>query len=253
MKKLNNVLNLILPLTGIIAIILIWSISAFTLKDEIVLPSVIDTLKGTFNLFLDDYFYLAFFGTLLRTLIAFLVAFLVATVLSILTTKFIRAKKIVAPIIAIIRAFPTIAMVLWVSLFTPATIAPMIVTGVVVLPTLYSSVSQAFLDIDGDLVKMCRLYNVQEKTILKKVILPPLLPKFAEICGSGFALNLKLMVAAEIIAETGKSLGILMRTKKVYFETAELLALVIIVIVTAIVIEKLFLLLAKGVKKWQTS
>ena len=95
--------------------------------------------------------------------------------------------------------------------------------------------------------------KVDEKTIAKQVILPPLLPKFYEICGTGFSLNLKLMVAAEIIAETGKSLGILMRTKKVYFETAELLALVIVVILTAIIIEKLFSLLAKGVKKWQTS
>ena len=250
MKKFNKILNLILPITGVVAIVLVWSISALILNDEIVLPSVIETFKGVFNLFADEYFYLAFLGTLLRTFIAFLVAFLVSTVLSMLTTKFLRAKKIVAPIVAIIRAFPTIAMVLWVSLFTPSNVAPMIVTGVVVLPTLYTSVSQAFLDIDGDLVKMCRLYKVKETTIVKKVILPPLLPKFAEICGSGFALNLKLMVAAEIIAETGKSLGILMRTKKVYFETAELLALVIIVILTAIVIEKLFSLLAKGVKKW---
>lgn len=251
MKKFNFLLNLILPLIGVVSLVVIWGVSAILLGDEIVLPKVSSTLKALVYKLGESAFYRAFVATLVRTLVAFLVAFVVATVLSILTYCSKKASKILAPIIAIIRAFPTIAMVLWVVLWTNSSIAPMIVTGVVVLPTLFVSVSQALADIDRGLIVMCKTYGVSRSDTLKKVVLPPLLPKLAEVAGSGFSLNLKLMVAAEIIAQTGRSLGILMQIEKVNFETAGLLALVIITVVTGIVVEYFVKFLARGLVKWK--
>lgn len=251
MKKLNLLLNLILPLLGVLALFLVWGVSATILDDPIVLPKISATVKSLFKKLGSANFYTAFGGTLLRVLIAFLGSFIVATVLSILTTTSSKIKKAIMPLIAIIRAFPTIAMVLWVVLWTNSSVAPMLVTAVVVLPTLYTSVSQALADIDGELLTMCKTYGVSKVDTLKKVILPPLLPKLAEIAGSGFSLNLKLMVAAEIIAQTGKSLGILMQIEKVNFETAGLLALVIVTVVTGLVIEYLVKFLARRFRKWK--
>ena len=252
MKKINFVLNLILPCLGVFAVVLIWGVCATILDDAIVLPAVSATVNSLFNKLGSVEFYRAFCGTLGRTFFAFLGSFTLATVLSILTVRSIKIRKITTPLIAIIRAFPTIAMVLWVILWTNSSIAPMIVTGVVVLPTLYTSVSQAISDIDKELLAMCKTYGVSKCDTLKKVVLPPLLPKLAEIAGSGFSLNLKLMVAGEVIAQTGKSLGILMQIEKVNFETAGLLALVIVTIVTGLFVEYSVKFLVRRFWKWRT-
>ena len=84
---------------------------------------------------------------------------------------------------------------------------------------------------------MLNFYKVSKKTQFSRYIIPTIIPSLIETIGSGLALNIKLMVAAEVIAGTAKSIGQLMNQAKVYFETANLFALVIIVIVVAVGIE----------------
>lgn len=251
MKKGMKIFSAVLPLITVALIFALWALLANSLDDEIVLPTVKDTVGEFFALFKSKDFYAAYGNTLLRTVIAFAVSFIIAFVLAYVGFRFEPVKKAIEPIIRIIRSFPTIAMVLWLALFVSSEVAPIIVTSFVVLPTLYASVSEELNGVDVKLIEMCEVFNVKKSETLKKVILPPLLERTVSLCGSGISLNLKLMVAAETLAETPRVIGFLMKQSKFDFNTARLLGLVLVSVLTAVVIEAVFLFIAGRLRRWK--
>ena len=78
--------------------------------------------------------------------------------------------------------------------------------------------------------------------------IPIILPTVVVVIGSGISLNIKLMVAAEVLSQTVNSLGLLMQQSKIYFETATLFALVITSIISGIIIESVGNFIAKKLR-----
>lgn len=234
-----------LPLISILCIILIWIVAAAVAGSKYILPTPIETLKALGGLFASAGFYAAFFGTLLRTFIAFLISFALAVATAVAAYKSERAKKLFKPIISIIRALPTIAVVLLLLVWTNSRVAPMIVTTLVVFPTLYDNLYAALCGIDEELTEMCLSFGVSKSKTFKKVIFPQISSEFISAAGSGLTLNLKLMVAAEVISQTARSMGFLLSTSKAYFEIPEMIALVLITVVTGLVFDAVFGLLSK--------
>ena len=244
-KTQNKVLNIFLPIITVAAIVLLWAVAA-KIADKDYLPSVGETLVATVKLFLGTgayesaVFYRAFFGTLLRSVIAFFISFALAFILALCAYKSEKAKRAFKPLIVIIRALPTIAVVLLLVLWTNSRIAPIIVTFLVVFPTLYNNLYAALMGIDKDLNEMCKVFGVSEKKRLKKVVFPQIAPEFITSAGTGLTLNLKLMVAAEVLAQTARSMGYLLNNSNSYFEYPTMLALVLITVITGLIIEWTF-------------
>ena len=240
MKKRDKILNLILPIGTVLAIFCFWYIASISLDNEYLLPSVKDTVKKVFALFGSEKFYLAFLSTLLRSLVAFIFSFILALVLSAIARKSPHAKKIIAPVISITRALPTIAVVLLLLFWTNSLVAPVIVTMLVLFPTVYTQFESAFFSLDNTVIEASRVDGANETKVLLFIELPQIMPSIYNVIGSGISLNFKLMVAAEVIAQTANSIGYLLNTSKVYFEIAEMLAIVIVAIIFGVIIEKIF-------------
>ena len=236
-KKANLLLSVLVPIITVLCIIIVWHIVATKTGDEIILPTPLSTLKKTAGLLIDGRFYKAFGLTLLRSVIAFLVSFALAFSLAILSKLNGVVKKVVRTIVPLIRSLPTIAIVLLLLLWTTSQIAPVIVTLLVVLPTTYTTLCEALEEVDYSLIEMCKTYGISKKRIVFEVYIPIILPTVLATIGSGLALNLKLMVAAEVLSQTVNSLGLLMNQSKIYFETATLLALVSLSVITGLVFE----------------
>lgn len=236
-KKSNLILNLILPILTILGIFLIWFFASIIVNEEIILPTPIDTIKELFRLFGEKVFWVGIGGTLIRSFVAFTSSFIIASGLALLTKYSKVGKSIIAIIVSIIRALPTIAVILLLLLWTNSKVASIIVTMIVILPTIYNSQLQGLNVIDPEILEMFKVYGVSKKVQFKKYILPQVTPPMIETIGSGLSLNIKLIVASEVIASVGRSIGQLMNESKVYFETAQLFALVLIIIVIAVIIE----------------
>ena len=82
-----------------------------------------------------------------------------------------------------------------------------------------------------------------------KVVVPQILPAFISAAGAGIALNLKLMVAAEVLSQTANSMGYLLNTAKIYFEISTMIALVLFTVITGLIIESLFKFFSKKAAK----
>lgn len=249
MKKQDKLLNALLPFLTVAVIFGLWGLAAAKVDSEYVLPTVGDTFAALWELLKSAEFYRAYFGTLLRSIFAFAIAFSLAFIAAFVAYKCDKAKRALKPLIVIIRALPTIAVVLLLVLWTSSFVAPVIVTFLVVFPTLYNNLYAALCGIDKDLNEMCKVFGVSNKKRLTKVVFPQIAPEFIMSAGAGLTLNLKLMVAAEVLAQTARSMGYLLNTSKIYFEISTMLALVLITVITGLIIEFLFSFWAKKAVK----
>ena len=250
-NKNTKFINLIPTVISIICLILVWSLASVAVDDEQILPSFFDTVKTFFSLFTYAEFYTSYFGTLLRSVISFLISFLLSLVLVWLFQKHKMIKKFVEPIMAIIRVLPTIAVVLLLVLWTNTFVAPIIVTILVVLPTTFINLSNAFNSVDSDAVKMAEFFSVSKRDILLKVQLPQIAPALYSSIGAGLSLNLKLMVAAEVLAFTASSIGNFIYLANLYDQTITMMALVLSVVISGLIIELIFSLFSKKAGEWQ--
>ncbi len=252
--KVNKWLNLILPVVSIIAVIVVWVIAWLITGSEYILPSVSGTLAAFFELFGSGKFYPAFAMTLLRSLIAFAVSFLLAFLLALLSKKSDKAERVLSPIISIIRALPTIAIVLLLLFWTNSNVAPIVVTSLVVFPTTYTGVRNVLDSVDEEAILACKVFGVSKREIFYKVRLPQITPPALKLIGSGLSLNIKLMVAAEVLSATPKSLGNMLNFA--YYNSLDLgvvsmLALVLVVVIIGVTIEGAFNILSRKSGAWK--
>lgn len=250
MKK-DKILNLLLPLLTVGCILIIWSVFARVIDNQFLLPNLKLTFTSLITLFGSGEFYLAFVYTLLRSVVAFIVSFILATTLALIGNANQTIKRVIKILISICRALPTIAVVLLLLFWTNSQVAPVIVTMLVVLPTVYTNVDNSLNEIDKDQLEMCKLFNVDKKVVLTKVKIPQIAPSMVNTIGSGLSLNLKLMVAAEVLSQTANSLGYMLNTSKVYFEIAMMIAIVLVTVILGIVIESAFSKLSERLGKWK--
>lgn len=253
-NKTHKILSLILPLITIGCIIVIWSVASKIVDSKYVLPSVPETFNALISLLFgknSNTFYLSFLLTLVRTIIAFILSFAISFILAYVSKKHPLSLKVISPLISITRALPTIAVVLLLLLWTNSFVAPIIVTMLVVMPTLYTNVYNSLCSVDNELLEMCAFFGVDKAKTFKKVQVPLIMPSMLLSVGSGFALNLKLMVAAEVLAATANSIGYQLSYANYNLEIATMIALVLITIIVAVLVEFVFSILSKKVGKWK--
>ena len=251
MKNNSKILNKILPFLTIGAIFLLWEAASIIIGSEYILPTVEQTFKSFLELFGKKEFYIALEFTLLRSLIAFLISFVIGFLFAFLRSRLPILSKIVEPLMAILRSLPTIAVILLLLFWTNSKIAPIVVTTLVVLPTSYTHLTTAFESVEIGSIEAAKVDGANGKQIFAFIEFPQIAPHFYKSIGSGISLNFKLMVAAEVLAQTAKSIGQMLNSSKVYFEIAEMTALVVVSVAIGVIIEFIFNKISEKSSEWK--
>ena len=247
MKTNEKILNLILPIITVIAILVLWTMASIIIGSEYILPSVKDTALSMLGLLNSAKFLFAFLMTLLRSLIAFAISFSLGFIMAILSQKVKYVERIVLTLISILRALPTLAVIILLLLWTSNQVAPIVVTMLVVLPTCYTHLKSAMESVDRTVLEAGRIDGANNLQLFTKVEFPQIAPAFFSAIGSGISLNFKLMVAAEVISATIKSLGNLLNNANYNGDVAGMLAMVCLAVIFGILVEFIFNIISKKV------
>ncbi len=250
MKK-DKLLNLILSLITLSCLLLIWAMGAVVTDSEYILPSISLTLRNVIILFGSGKFYTALFFTITRSAISFLLSFAVSAVFAFLANKSKVAERLILPLISIIRALPTLAVILLLLFWTNRQVAPVVVTMLVVMPTTYTHLKSALAAVEKTSVEAGKVDGADRKNLFFKIELPQIAPSVYSAVGSGLSLNLKLMVAAEVISATAKSLGTMLNRASFGAQVAEMLAIVLVVLALGLIIEFCFNKLSEKSSSWK--
>lgn len=221
----------------------VWYIASSVAGNEFILPTPKTTIKRFFEILSDGEFYLTLSSTLGRSFLAFLISLVGGLILAILSVIFPPLKNFLSPLVSVLRALPTMAVVLLLVIWAGATTAPIYVTIMVILPTLYSGLYDAIVGVDEQLVEACKVAGGGKKAIITKIYLPLALPSASRSISGALSLSIKLTVAAEVLSLTAGSIGTMMQMSRIYFETADLMALTVVTVIVSVALEKLLFLL----------
>ena len=215
----------------------LWVIAWAAVGNELLVPSFSDTVKKFFLLWIDGGFWLAFLRTLLRVLFAFLLSGVLAVVTAVVAYLYPSFGKFFAPIIAVLRSTPVLAVSLILIVWTGAGVAPLLVAFLSLFPMLYTGLLSALFGVDKEWIEMSRAYKVPVKKQITQMYLPAVAPQTIREAGAGLGFAVKLVVSAEVLVRTKNSLGGAIWDAQLYSEMPLLFALVAVACVLGFVFD----------------
>ena len=249
MKNKLKYLDVLYPFIALGLIIALWAITAKAIDSAIIFPKFSSTMKAFFELFAQKTFYVALGNTLSRVLLSFIISFAAALVLAILASMLNGANKILSFMTSIMRAIPTMSIILLALIWLTTMQAPMLVAILVIFPLQFEGILNSILNVDPRLIEMAKIYNVPKKKIIFKLYLPETASGIFSTIKSTISLNVKLIIAAEVMAQTRGSIGVQMQQASLYLEMHILLAWTIVAVILGLVLEGIVILIQKSIRR----
>ena len=213
------------PLAAAVVLLAIWQAAAMLYGSPLLLPAPGAALRQFFAYLSAASFWQAFLGSVGRSLLGFLLSAAATALCAGLSAVCRPVRAFLTAVVGVLRALPTISVIVLLVLLTGSRL------------TLYSAVTAGADGVDRGLIEAAALDGASQWQAGLRVVCPLVLPAFFESAATCASLTLKLVVAAEVLAHTRVSLGLMMQQAQLLFETGRVLALTLAVIVGALLIE----------------
>lgn len=230
-------LNIFYPLLAFGIVLAVWAIVAKVKDNALVLPMPGAVLKMFFKLGGERGFWLSVCATLLRTAICFLTSFVIALLLASLAGLAKPVHRVLSPIVSILRAAPTVAVILIMYAFLDNDTMAIAVGFLIAFPIMYSAFYSAIVGVDRELLDMAKLYKVRPLDKVLSIYLPCIADTLFDTGRSTLSLTLKVVIASEILTNVARSIGGKIQVAYSSFEVSYLLAWTMIAIVFSFVLE----------------
>lgn len=237
---------------ALIAVWLLWIVAYRFIANEYILPSFSETIHSLFQVLGEGAFWRALLNSLWRTLLAFAVSVLLGIGLALLARLFDGIRFFLAPIVSVLRTLPTMAVILILLIWTTPSVAPVIVSALVLFPAAYAAALASMDEVHESYGALSRAYGITRTKQAFRMYLPLSAPSILKQAGAILSMGLKITVSGEVLSSTAKSLGGMMQEAKLFVEMPRLLALTIVAVLLGFVLEGLCALLAKYCVRWRT-
>ena len=238
---LKKALLSLLKILGITAFWLsLWLLVSFKVSNELLFPSPLATLKALLALSLTKSFWVTALSSLSRVFLGIIISFILGIALAIATENSKIIKSILSPSLSVIKATPVASFIILALLWLSRSILPAFVTALLVIPIVWSNVSEGIRSVDTNLKEVAKIYKFSLKDKLFKLYIPSVAPFFTAACKSSLGMAWKAGISAEVLSTPKNAIGTELYFSKTYFETPSLFAWTIVVVVLSILIEKLF-------------
>ncbi len=224
---------------SIIFWILVWQIASMAAGLEILLPSPLTTLKTLISLVSTSNFWLICLVSMARILAGLFTGAVVAVLLAGITYVSKTAYIIFSPVLTVIKATPVASFIILALIWIGRDTVPSFITFLIVMPIVWSAVYHAMTNVDVKLLEVAKVFSFNSFQKLKHIYFPSVFPSFMSAFMTSIGIGWKAGVAAEVLCTPRYSIGTSIFESKKYFETPDLFAWTITVIVLSLVIEKL--------------
>jgi sulfonate transport system permease protein len=167
-------------------------------------------------------------ATLMRVFAGFGCGVIAGTILGAIAGYWGLARRLLDPTIQALRAIPSLAWVplfiLWLGIFETSKIA-LIAIGVFF--PVYLGVMGAILSVDRKIVEVGRAFRLSGPAMIRRILLPAVLPAYVVALRVGLGLGWMFVVAAELIGAS-EGLGYLLLDGQQLGKPAQILAAIVV-------------------------
>jgi sulfonate transport system permease protein len=166
-------------------------------------------------------------ATLLRVVAGFALGTLVGTLLGALAGYSTLVRRLIDPSLQGMRAVPSIAwiplFILWLGIFETSKVA-LIAVGVFF--PIYLGVMGAVMSVDRKIVEVGRVFRLSGFAMVRRILLPAVLPSYVIALRSGLGLGWMFVIAAEFMGAS-EGLGYLLIDGQQLGKTTEIIAAIV--------------------------
>jgi sulfonate transport system permease protein len=190
-------------------------------------------------------------ATLLRVVAGFAAGTAVATVLGAIAGYSTIVRRLIDPSLQGLRAVPSIAwiplFILWLGIFETSKIA-LIAVGVFF--PIYLGVMGAVLSVDRKIVEVGRAFRLSGFAMVRRILLPAVLPAYVLALRSGLGLGWMFVIAAEFMGAS-EGLGYLLIDGQQLGKPAEIVAAILAFAVLGKTTDWIIVLVAAPFLRWE--
>ena len=214
--------------------IFVWWILSRVVDEELLLPSPAVTLNAFVRLVGTPLFSQTVTVSLLRILFGIVYAIVLGVIFGILTGKVRFLDTLFSPLLYIVKSVPVASFIVLLVLWLKKDNVPGVIAALMVLPVVWTNVSEGIRHTDPALLEMAEAFRVPFFRKLWRIYLPSVLPYFLSACRSGLGLGWKAGIAAEVIVLPLVSIGRQIWTSSNNLDTADMFAWTLTVLLLSV-------------------
>ncbi len=225
--------------------VLLWKVVSSFVAREIILPSPEAVVVYLIGMIRELSTWVAVGATLRRVLFSFLMNMFFALAAGVVSGFSHRFYYILKPLITVMKAVPTMGVILLSLIWFNSETAVVFVCTLIVFPLLYSSVVTGIHSLDKGLLEMHQVFRIPRYKMLTRFVLPSLRPYLVAGVMSGLGLSMKVIIAAEVLSQPKYGIGTMFQVERARLNTTGVFAWSLLVILLTAGMDILFAQLRK--------
>ncbi len=235
--KTSILKNRIYSIISRILIILIWIFLSRFIDNEIIFPKIESTIISLVDIVKGPNFFNIIWYSLLRSIVGFIISLFLAILLGIISSISKTIYHLMMPITNFLTSVPTVAIIILALIWLNNEIVPIFVGFIMIFPILYETVLKGIQNVDEKIIVMADTYRVDRFTIIGDVYIPNVLFNLHNIISSALGINLKMVIAGEVLSQPKYAIGSSLQLQKMYLNTSGVFAWIIIILIIGKVLE----------------
>ena len=236
----------IMKKTGILIFwLMVWEILSLIVRNSLLVPSLGEIIRALAEILVKEDFCLVLMLSLGKILAGLFFAFMLGAVLAMISYAFQLIEKFLAPLFLCIKAIPVASYVILLLIWQGSEMLSVGISFLVVLPIVYTNILEGLKKTDRKYMEMADVFGVKGWNRLWYIYRPQLSAAILSCVKLGCGMGIKAGVAAEIIGIPKYSFGEMLYMSKIYLSMDALFAWTIVIVISALILEKLLLFLSK--------
>lgn len=231
--------------------LIIWEGVALYIDNSLLFPRVSEIFLSLKNLVASGDFILILWNTLSRFFISIVFSLILAIIFSVASYRYEIVGFLFFPFIIFLRAVPTIAIIIVVLIWSSVEKVPIVVGILILFPILYESILGGIKNVDKNLLKMSKVFKVPTKRVVRDIYIPSIYYSISSNIPSYMGLTFKVIIAGEVLSQESLSIGGEIFINKIYLESSNIFAWIIVVIVLNYFLEKGLKTINNRVCRWE--
>lgn len=215
--------GLVWILLSYLILIIVWTAAAILIGNIVLLPSFFATVASLFDLLADGTLLNDVLASIQRVLVGFGIAAVTAVPTAILMSFFPVARKLMMPIIQLLRPIPPIAWIplaiLWFGLGNPPSY---FITSIAAFFPIFLNSFQGGLSVQDHHLHAAKFLGADSRALILTIVLPSAMPFIWTGIMVGLGQSWMAVVTAELIAAQS-GLGYMIQANRINLETANVL------------------------------
>lgn len=233
--------NRIIRVLAVAFWIAVWQGISLAVGSEILVASPARTFGALLSLLREGAFYRAVLGSLMRICAGFALALALGIALGALSFVVGWVRALLHPVVSVVKATPVASFVILALIWISSKNLSIFISFLMVFPIMYENMLSGLESADAKLLEMGQVFHLSRMARIRAIYLPAAYPFLLSAARLSLGMCWKSGIAAEVIGQPRQSIGAELNQAKLFFNTPDLFAWTVTIIVVSVVFERLVL------------